>query len=124
MNTENGYMKLKISDEYKYYNFKFEEKSIKDILPTNKIYLNKKDGKYGYVDNKGNVVVEYIYDDAQELNKYGYAAVKKDNKWGAIDKEGKVIIEPTYNLENNLKIDFIEKWHLGLDLNMNYYCNE
>lgn len=124
MNTENGYMKLKISDEYKYYNFKFEEKNIKDILPNNKIYLSKKDGKYGYVDNKGNVIVEYIYDDAQELNKYGYAAVKKDNKWGAIDKEGKVIIEPTYNLENNLKIDFIGKWHLGLDLNMNYYCNE
>ena len=76
------------------------------------------------MDNKGNVVVEYIYDDAQELNKYGYAAVKKDNKWGAIDKEGKVIIEPTYNLDNNLKIDFIGKWHLGFDLNMNYYCNE
>ena len=124
LNTENGYMKLKISDDYKYYNFKFEEKNIKDILPTNKIYLSKKDGKYGYVDNKGNVVVEYIYDDAQELNKYGYAAVKKDNKWGAIDKEGKVIIEPTYNLDNNLKIDFIGKWHLGFDLNMNYYCNE
>ena len=124
MNTENGYMKLKISDEYKYYNFKFEEKSIKDILPNNKIYLSKKDGKYGFVDNKGNVVVEYIYDDAQELNKYGYAAVKKDNKWGAIDKEGKVIIEPTYNLENNLKIDFVGKWHLGFDLNMNYFCSE
>lgn len=124
MNTENGYMKLKISDDYKYYNFKFEEKKIQDILQNNKIYLSKKDGKYGYVDNKGNVIVEYIYDDAQELNKYGYAAVKKDNKWGAIDKEGKIVIEPTYNLENNLKIDFIGKWHLGFDLNMNYYCNE
>ena len=124
MNTENGYMKLKISDEYKYYNFKFEEKNINDILPNNKIYLSKKDGKYGYIDKKGNVVVEYIYDDAKELNKYGFAAVKKDNLWGAIDKEGKVVIEPTYNLENNLKIDFIGKWHFGFDLNMNYYCNE
>ena len=25
---------------------------------------------------------------------------------------------------NNLKIDFIGKWHLGEDLNMNYYCEK
>ena len=41
-----------------------------------------------------------------------------------LDKEGKESIEPKYNLENNLKIDFIGKWHLGEDLNMNYYCEK
>ena len=40
------------------------------------------------------------------------------------DIQGKIIIEPKYNLENNLKIDFISKWHLGEDLNMNYYCEK
>ena len=44
------------------------------------LFLSKKDGKYGYVDKKGNVVVDYIYDDATEQNKYGYAGVKKDGK--------------------------------------------
>ena len=124
INTDDGYMKIKVGEEYKYYNFKFEEKDIKDILNTNKIFTSKKDGKYGFVDNKGNVVVDYLYDDATELNKYGYAAIKKDGLWGAIDSTGKIIIEPYYNLEDNLVIDFIGKWHLGLDLNMNYYCEK
>ena len=29
-----------------------------------------------------------------------------------------------YNLEDNLVIEFIGKWHLGEDLNMNYYCEK
>ena len=124
INTENGYMKIKIEDNYKYYNFKFEEKDIKDLQLTNKIYLSKQNDKFGFVDNKGNTVVDYIYDDATELNKYGYAAIKKDGLWGSIDKDGNIVIEPIYNLDNNLVIDFIGKWHLGIDLNMNYYCDK
>lgn len=124
INIEKGYMKLKIDDEYKYYNFKFEEKNVSDILNTNTLFVSKKDGKYGYVNKDGNVVVDYTYDEALEQNKYGYAAVKKDGLWGAIDKTGNIVIEPKYELENNLVIDFIGKWHLGQDLNMNYYCEK
>ena len=89
INTEDGYLKIKLDDEYKYYNFKFEEKNKQDIYTDNKIFVNKQDGKYGFIDEKGKIVVDYIYDDATELNQYGYAAVKKDNLWGAIDKERK-----------------------------------
>ena len=124
INTKDGYLKVKIEDDYKYYNFKFEEKNSSEIFTGNKIFLSKKDGKYGFVDSKNNVVVDYIYDDATELNKYGYAGVKKDGLWGSINNEGKVIIEPHYNLDDNLKVNFIGKWHLGLDLNMNYYCDK
>lgn len=124
MNEEKGYMKLRIDDEYKYYNFKFEEKTAKDILPTNTLYLSKKDGKYGFVNTNGEVVVDYIYDDATEQNSYGYASVKKDGKWGSIDTNGNVVIEPKYNLDNNYVIDFIGIWHLGQDINMNYYCEK
>jgi len=124
INKDSGYMKLKIDDEYKYYNFKFEEKDIKDVLSTNNLFVSKKDGKYGFVDKDGNVVVDYIYDEAQEQNKYGFAAVKKDNLWGAIDKEGKETISPKYKMKNYLVIDFIGKWHLGQDINMNYYCEK
>lgn len=124
INTDDGYMKIKQGDDYKYYNFKFEEKEIKDVLPSNNLFLSKKDGKYGYVDSKGNMVVDYIYDEAKEQNKYGYSAVKKDGVWGSIDKEGNTAVEPIYNLDNNLVIDFIGKWHLGQDLNMNYYCDK
>ena len=124
VNTDEEYIRMRINDEYKYYNLKGEEISNIQALKNNKIFLSKKDGKYGYVDKKGNPVTEFIYDDATEQNKYGYAAVKKDGLWGSIDKDGKEIIEPKYNLENNLKIDFIGKWHLGEDLNMNYYCEK
>ena len=124
VNTDEEYIRMRINDEYKYYNLNGEEISNIQALKNNTIFLSKKDGKYGYVDKKGNSVTEFIYDDATEQNKFGYAAVKKDGLWGSIDKDGKEIIEPKYNLENNLKIDFIGKWHLGEDLNMNYYCEK
>ena len=66
-------------------------------------------------------MVEYTYDDATEQNEYGYSAVKKDGKWGVINNKGEVIQEPIYNLDDYLIIDFIGKWHLGRDVNMNYY---
>ena len=121
VNTDEEYIRMRISDEYKYYNLKGEEISNIQALKNNTIFLDKKDGKYGYVDKKGNAITEYIYDDATEQNKYGFVAVKENGLWGALDKEG---IEPKYNLDNNLKIDFIGKWHLGEDLNMNYYCEK
>jgi len=124
INTEKAYIRMRINDEYKYYNLDCEEKSNTEILKDNTLFLSKKDGKYGYVDKRGNVVVDYIYDDATEQNEYGFGAVKKNGLWGSIDSKGKEIIEPKYNLENNLIIDFIGKWHLGEDLNMNYYCEK
>ena len=54
-------------------------------------------------------------------NTYGYAGIKKDGKWGVVDRNGKVIQEPTYKLDDYLQIDFIGRWYLGKDLNMNYY---
>ena len=68
-----------------------------------------------------NYKLDYIYDDATQQNTYGYVAVKKDGKWGSINSKGNVVIEPTYNLDNYLVIDFIGKWHLGQDMNLNYY---
>ena len=94
---------------------------IPEILKSNSIFLKKQNGKYGYVDKDGNVVIDYIYDDAKEQNTCGFAAVKKDGKWGAIDSKGNVIAEINNNLDNYLEIDFIGKWHLGQDRNLNYY---
>jgi len=124
LNTESKYIKMYINDEYKYYDLDFEEKQNTEVLKGNTLFLSKKDGKYGYTNSKGEVVVEYIYDDATEQNKFGYVAVQKNGKWGSLDTEGNLVIEPTYKLNNNLIINFIGKWHLGEDLNMNYYCEK
>ena len=124
VNDNDGYIRMRVNDDYKYYDLNGEETENTKVLKNNTIFLDKQNGKYGYVDKKGNAVTEYIYDDATEQNKYGYVAVKKDGLWGSLDKNGEEVIEPKYKLENNLKIDFIGKWHLGEDLNMNYYCEK
>ncbi|MCI8397622.1 MAG: WG repeat-containing protein [Clostridia bacterium] len=123
LNDTKGYIRVFANEEYKYYNFKFEEKPASQILTSNKLFLSKKDGKYGYVDKDGNVVIDYIYDDGTEQNSSGYAGVKKDGVWGAINLLGQVVIEPTYNLDSNKKIDFIGTWHLCEDPNANYYLD-
>lgn len=121
LNDTKGYLKIKNDEGYKYYNFKFEEKQEMEIYPNRTLFLSKNEGKYGYVDKSGAVIVDYIYDDAMDQNDYGYAAVKKDGKWGSIDNKGNIVQEPIYNLDEYLLIDFIGRWHLGSDININYY---
>lgn len=123
INNEKTYIKMRVEDKYKYYNFKLEEIRPWEALTQNTIFLDKKDGKYGYIDKEGNKVIDYIYEDGTEQNNFGYAGVKKDGKWMAIDKEGKVVQEKGYTLENNIIIDFIEKWHLAEDINSYYYTD-
>ncbi|MDO5557106.1 MAG: WG repeat-containing protein [Clostridia bacterium] len=116
-----GYIKMREDGEYKYYNFRFEQTESNKFLIENTLFLSKKDGKYGFVDKNGIVKVDYIYDDAIEQNKNGYAAIKKDGLWGSINQEGTVVVEPKYSLENNLVIDFIGEWHISEDINAGYY---
>ena len=107
------YIKARIDGLDKYYTYKFEEKQVEDILTRNTLYVSKKDGKYGFVDSQGNVVVNYIYDEAKEQNQYGYSAIKQNGLWGSIDKGGKVVLEPQVNLDNSIYVDFIGEWHLA-----------
>ena len=69
-------------------------------------------------------MVNYIYDEAKEQNDYGYASVKTDGLWGAVDSKGQIAISPSYDLENNVLIEFIGKYHLGEDLNLYYFTDE
>lgn len=123
VNTEKGYICLRVANEYKYYNFKFEEKKASDILKSNTLFLDKKDGKYGFINKEGVVVVNYIYDDATQQNEYGYSGIKKDGLWGVIDQKGNIIVEPKYDLDSNVIVDFIGKWHICEDVNANYYTD-
>ena len=88
---------MRVDSDYKYYNLNLEEITSQEALPNNTLFLKKENGKYGYVDKKGNVVVDYIYDDGTEQNSYGFVS---------------------------LKIDFIGKWYLGEEIGVNYYCDK
>ena len=113
INDEIGYILVYTDNEYKYYNFKLEEKKSSDLLTSNTLFLSKKDDKYGYVDKSGKVVVDYIYDDATEQNAKGFAAVNKDGLWGSINKIGAIVKDVSVNLDNSFYIDFIGEWHLS-----------
>ena len=113
VNLDKGYLRIYTNNEYKYYNFKFEEKNLSELLTNNNIFLAKKDGKYGYIDREGKTVIDYIYDDGTEQNSCGYAAIKKDGVWGSINAIGAIVKEPEVNLDNSIYVDFIGEWHLA-----------
>ena len=123
VNSDKSYIKLWTEEGYKYYSLSGEEKASKEILTNNNIFLKKENGKYGFVDKDGKTVTDCIYDDAKEQNEYGYAAVKKNGKWGAINSNGDIVCEINYNLDENLLIDFIGKYHLAKDINLLAYTD-
>ena len=121
LNTEIGYLRVRVNDNYKYYNFKFEEKSNKEVLATNTLFLVKENGKYGYENKDGERIVDCIYDDAKEQNSFGYCAVQKDGMWGSLKPDGTIATEPTRILDNYLYIDFISEWNRYNDLSFTAY---
>lgn len=53
------------------------------------------DGKWGYVNAKGELEIECQYDDAQSFRN-GFAPVCVDGKWGYIDEYNNLVIEPQF----------------------------
>lgn len=121
LNIEDGYLRVRKEGDYKYYNLKLEEKTNKEVLTTNTLFLIKENGKYGYENKSGKRIVDCIYDDAKEQNEFGYCAINKDGKWGAIGSNGAIILEPSLDLDDYLYIDFIDKWHSHKDIQLNVY---
>ena len=112
IDIEKDYIKVYADDGLEY--FDNEGNSIKSSLlfPANKIYARCKDGKWGYVDSNGKIVVDFRYDYANEINRNGFGAIKKDDKWGCINSDGKIIVEPSYKLYSNYgDISFIGEYH-------------
>ena len=51
-----------------------------------------KNGKWGFVNTSGEVIIKPTYDEARSFSN-GVAAVKKDDKWGFINKDNKLVID-------------------------------
>ncbi|MBR3152051.1 MAG: WG repeat-containing protein [Clostridia bacterium] len=110
--SEKGYLMIKINNEVKFYNLKFEEKSEKDIFSDNSLFIVKENGKYGYENKDGERIVDCIYDDAMPQNEFGFCAVNKGGKWGSLKSDGNVVVQPSVEIgENVLIINFIGKYH-------------
>lgn len=51
-------------------------------------------GKWGFINNSGNMVIEPDYDEARDFS-YGFAAVRQGTTWGYVSEETKTLVIPT-----------------------------
>lgn len=79
-----------------------------DYKPVNNIFYNGilnielHDGKYNYIDKKGNLLNSSAYDITTEFNDSNYAIVANDGSYGILNKKGKEVVKLKYDY-----LDFI-----------------
>lgn len=66
-----------------------------NVVMQNALYPVNINGKFGFLDVKGNLVVQPKYDMASDFND-GLGLVLLKDKWGFIDSTGKEVIPPQY----------------------------
>ena len=110
IDTHQDYIKIYNTSETKYFDLNGNEKQNTEIFD-NQIYAKSQNGKWGFVDKSGNVVIDYIYDKVTDLNEYGYAGIKVDNKWGVVNSNGEIILEPAYELNTEEEPEFINQYY-------------
>lgn len=87
----------KKDDTFSLYNLKgkkigdVECEEVSPFLENGDMAAVKQDGKWGFVDKKGKMIIEPQYEDAHSFSN-GFAAVKKEGKWGFINADNKVCI--------------------------------
>jgi hypothetical protein len=77
---------------------KYSEVDYTGKIYEGKLLRIKENGKYGYADKKGNMLVAPEYEDAANGHDFneGLGRVKKDGLWGVINEEGKIILPFQY----------------------------
>lgn len=60
------------------------------------IAYNEK-GMVGYLDENGDVAIDFQFEEAEAFSEDGIAAVRKDGKWGFIDEAGRAVAECMYD---------------------------
>ena len=109
--VQTNYIKISNQEETKYFDKDGNELTNTQVYPNNKLFAKESNGKWGFVDKNGNVVVDYKYDKATELNEYGYAAVKLNDKWGSINEQGNEVQSPIYEFDNEAVPSFLGKYY-------------
>lgn len=104
-----NYIKMYSDSDVKYFDLTGSETSYKNLFPSNKIFADNKNGKWGFVDATGKVVVNYQYDFVTE--QFGnYVGVKKSGKWGVLLTDGKTVLTPSYSFDMN-NVRFLSQYY-------------
>ena len=79
---------------------------------------NGKCYNYGYIDESGNVAIDFIYQEADAFS-CGVAVVKKAGKYGCIDRSGNVVIDFIYDdikrFEDGQTMAYINRGYVVID---------
>jgi len=121
-NINSEYSIIYSETDMKYINSNGEIVLNTEVYKNAKLYAIEENGKWGFGDNFGQIVINPEYDIVTELNEFGFAGIKKDGKWGVINAAGEVIIEPTYELDTYYFPQFIGKYLLNKSEII--YCEE
>lgn len=111
-NVDDNYTVIYSDTEMKYINKDGNIVENTEVYPDNKLYSIQKDGKWGFINFNGEIVVPCKYDLVTELNSYGFAGIKQDGKWGVINEDGDVVVVPAYEIDSYYFPQFIGKYEL------------
>lgn len=109
---ENGIAKVRIKDKYGFINEKGKE-ILKPQFAIVEDFVNgvarvcigaKMDkkteelegGKWGYIDDEGQILIKPMYDDIDYFNEFNIAKTKKGKVYGWVSKFGKELVKPQY----------------------------
>ncbi|WP_152393086.1 WG repeat-containing protein [Paenibacillus guangzhouensis] len=59
--------------------------------------------RWGYIDAKGEMILQPRFDDARDFQKNGLAIVSEKGKYGVIDASGRYVVQPIYDSINPFK---------------------
>lgn len=86
------------------------------------VYVACKDGKYGFIDKDGNTVIDFVYDDALDVDRNGFALISQNGKYGVIDYQGNTVVEPIYNQYDSIEGYSLSFSYLGFNDTTSFFC--
>lgn len=107
-NTE--YIVIYSENDFKYISKNGELVSSQQVNLGNTLFAKNVNGKWGFVDENGNLKIKNEYEIVTDFNEYGFAGIKNNGKWGVINLNGEIVLEPTYELKWNMP-EFIGKYY-------------
>ncbi|MBE6651045.1 MAG: WG repeat-containing protein [Ruminococcaceae bacterium] len=96
-----------------------EEIPEEKILDLSKGFTYRSDGKWGFLDEDGNVATDAVFTAIGVFGENGLIPAKMGDKWGYLDTKGEVVIEPNYYVaepfgENGLAVISFDGITLGV----------
>lgn len=88
------------------------------------LYAFQQKGKWGFVNQNGEVVVALEYDFVTEFNEFGFAGIRKDGKWGSVNSSGEIVIEPCYEIEWGSPVFIGKYYEVDLGYGVPYFVCE